>query len=124
MGGRITLERERRRRDIRIFDPASGRRPCRPHYCILAPDLTGKAIMLVATQTIEASLIARRLERWGAQTCTVSDPFIANALLPERSWHAVLVDHMIGEEIETLGEAAFLTQHIASRCSRRLAAMK
>eukprot|EP01035_Chromulina_nebulosa_P041653 gene41653-56377_t len=38
-----------------------------------APDLTGQAIMLVAPQTIEASLIARRLQRWGAQTCTVSD---------------------------------------------------
>ncbi len=63
--------------------------------------------MLVATQTIEASLISRRLERWGAQTCTVSDPFIAKALLPERSWHAVLVDHMIGEaNMQTLNETA------------------
>ena len=29
--------------------------------------------MLVAPQSIEASLIARRLERWGGQTCVVSD---------------------------------------------------
>src|SRR6185369_15351596 len=53
------------------------------------PDLAGKAVMLVAPQSIEASLIARRLERWGAQTCTVSDTGVATALLPERPWHAV-----------------------------------
>ena len=58
-----------------------------------APDLTGQSIMLVAPQSIEASLIARRLQRWGAQTCMISDVEAAQALLPERSWHAVLVDH-------------------------------
>ena len=31
-------------------------------------DLTGQSIMLVAPQSIEASLIARRLQRWGGQT--------------------------------------------------------
>jgi len=49
--------------------------------------------MLVAPQSIEASLIARRLERWGAQTCTAADISIAQALLPERAWHAVLADY-------------------------------
>ena len=63
--------------------------------------------MLVAPQSIEASLIARRLQRWGGQTCMVSDVEVAQALLPERSWHAVLIDHAIGAaDIETLGEAA------------------
>lgn len=72
-----------------------------------APDLTGKSVMLVGPQTIEASLIARRLGRWGAQTCTVADVFIALALLPERSWHAVLVDTGIGEtQTREIGEAA------------------
>ena len=110
MGGRITLESAEGAGATFEFsiplaapDHDNGATPA-----FIAPDLTGKAIMLVATQTIEASLIARRLERWGAQTCTVSDPFIANALLPERSWHAVLVDHMIGEqEMRALGETAF-----------------
>ena len=63
--------------------------------------------MLVAPQTIEASLIARRLERWGGQTCMVSDPDVARALLPERTWHAVLLDHALGTtEVESLAEAA------------------
>jgi PAS domain S-box-containing protein len=71
------------------------------------PDLSGQTIMLVAPQSIEASLIARRLQRWGAQTCMVSDKEVAQALLPERSWHAVLIDHALGAaDIESLGEAA------------------
>ena len=32
-----------------------------------APDLAGQSIMLVAPQSIEASLVARRLQRWGGQ---------------------------------------------------------
>ncbi len=63
--------------------------------------------MLVAPQTIEASLVARRLQRWGGQTCMVSDIAVAQALLPERSWHAVLLDHAFGAtEVAALGEAA------------------
>src|SRR6202043_83105 len=72
-----------------------------------APDLTGQSIMLVAPQSIEASLIARRLQRWGGQTCVVSDIAVAQALLPERSWHAVLLDRALGAaEVESLGQAA------------------
>ena len=52
--------------------------------------------MLVAPQSIEASLVARRLQRWGGQTCTVTDADVARALLPERSWHAVLIDNALG----------------------------
>jgi signal transduction histidine kinase/CheY-like chemotaxis protein len=74
-----------------------------------APDLTGQSIMLVSSQSIEASLTARRLQRWGGQTCMVSDVEVAQALLPERSWHAILIDHALGAAgIETLGEAARL----------------
>ncbi|MGY3584562.1 PAS domain S-box-containing protein [Bradyrhizobium sp. USDA 4341] len=61
-----------------------------------APDLAGQSIMLVAPHSIEASLISRRLQRWGAQTCIVSDADVAEALLPERSWHTVLIDHTLG----------------------------
>jgi CheY-like chemotaxis protein len=72
-----------------------------------APDLAGQSIMLVARQSIEASLVARRLQRWGGQTCMVSDIAVAQALLPERSWHAVLLDRAFGaEDVEALGEAA------------------
>ena len=71
------------------------------------PDLSGQSIMLVAPQSIEPSLISRRLQRWGAQTCLVSDLAVAQALLPERAWQAVLVDHAFGAaDIEAFGEAA------------------
>ncbi len=79
-----------------------------------APDLAGQSIMLVAPQSIEASLISRRLQRWGAQTCIVSDANVAEALLPERSWHAVLIDHTLGTAaLETLASAARI--HAAHR---------
>jgi PAS domain S-box-containing protein len=72
-----------------------------------APDLSGQSIMLVAPQSIEASLVARRLQRWGGQTCMVSDIGVAQALLPERSWHAILLDRALGAvDVELLGEAA------------------
>src|SRR5882757_164218 len=80
----------------------------------VAPDLSGQSIMLVSPQSIEASLTARRLQRWGAQTCLVSDADVAQALLPERSWHTVLIDHALGKAAtEALGEAARL--HAAQR---------
>ena len=63
--------------------------------------------MLVSQQGIEASLVARRLQRWGAQTCEAAGLDVALALLPERAWHAVLIDHALGAEAtEALGHAA------------------
>ncbi|GKQ54059.1 PAS domain-containing hybrid sensor histidine kinase/response regulator [Bradyrhizobium sp. Ce-3] len=73
------------------------------------PDLANQSIMLVAPHSIEASLISRRLQRWGAQTCIVSDANVAEALLPERSWHAVLIDHSLGAPaMEAFANAARL----------------
>src|SRR5579871_3438536 len=91
MGGRITLESKLGvgstfEAAIPLAAAASNEQPGS-----VAPDLTGQSILLVAQQSIEASLVARRLQRWGGQTCFVSDADIAPALLPERSWHAVLV---------------------------------
>jgi len=71
------------------------------------PDLTGKAVMVVMPQTISASLVARRLGRWGAQVCETSDLAVAQALLPERAWHAIVVDHALGAEaVQAFGERA------------------
>ena len=71
------------------------------------PDLAGHPIMIVAPQSIESALVARRLECWGGQTCMVSDADVARALLPERPWHAVLIDHALGSDIiESLGAEA------------------
>lgn len=63
---------------------------------IAVPDLADHDVLIIAPGAIEASLIARRLERWGARTKIVPDGDAAAALLPERSWSAVLVDHALG----------------------------
>jgi PAS domain S-box-containing protein len=115
MGGRISLESQigvgsTFEAAIPLTPVASNEKPG-----FTAPDLAGQSVLLVAQQSIEASLIARRLQRWGGQTCFVSDADIAPALLPERSWHAVLVDGAFGsEKVTAIGEAArrFATHRI------------
>jgi PAS domain S-box-containing protein len=62
------------------------------------PDLTGSDILIVAPALTEATLIARRLQRWGARTKIVPDEKVAAAILPERIWSALLVDHVLGTQ--------------------------
>ena len=64
---------------------------------VAIPDLAGNDILIVApAAAIEASLLARRLQRWGARTTIVPDERVAAAILPEHIWSAVLVDHTLG----------------------------
>ncbi len=79
-----------------------------------APDLAGADILIVAPAEIEASLIARRLQRWGARTRIVPDEIVAAALLPEQPWSAILVDHTLG-----LAASEALAR-IAARIPRRI----
>jgi PAS domain S-box-containing protein len=115
MGGRIALASEPGRGStFEVSIPLLASATSAGQTAFASPDLAGKSVLLVTAQGVEASLIARRLERWGGQTCVTSDAAAAEALLPERSWHAVLVDSALGLAIvERLGEAA--RAHAAKR---------
>jgi DNA-binding response OmpR family regulator len=74
-----------------------------------APDLSGRAVLIVARESIEAAILARRLRRWRA-TVEVAEASLAAAMLQERRWDALLVDHALGAEttsvfIGSVGEA-------------------
>jgi CheY-like chemotaxis protein len=109
MGGRITLESKPGAGstfEVSVPLAAADGDGAAPR-AFATPDLTGQSIMLVAPQSIEASLVARRLQRWGSQTCMVSDIGVAQALLTERSWHAILLDRALGAvDVAMLAESA------------------
>jgi signal transduction histidine kinase/CheY-like chemotaxis protein len=60
------------------------------------PNLAGFEVLIVAPAGIEATLIERRLTRWGASVMHLA-PHLAE-MFAQRPWHAVLVDHSIGGE--------------------------
>jgi PAS domain S-box-containing protein len=60
------------------------------------PDLGGMDAMIVAPVAVEAGLLARRLLQWGGRTCIVPDETVAAALLPERAWGTIFIDHALG----------------------------
>src|SRR5664279_212893 len=79
----------------------------------VAPDLADAAVLIVAAAEIEASLLARRLGRWGAKTCCLKtcaaiDEQIALALPPERRWDALLVDYQLAQSMIASGNLAKL----------------
>jgi PAS domain S-box-containing protein len=64
---------------------------------VAPPDLSGRAILVVAPWTVETALLVRRLERWGA-SIEIAEASVAAGVLNERRWDAVLIDYAIGAE--------------------------
>ncbi len=81
---------------------------------LAVPDLAGNDILIVAPAAIEASLLARRLQRWGARTKIVPDDKVASAILPEQAWSAVLADYALGTA------ACAALAHMAAGVPRRI----
>jgi PAS domain S-box-containing protein len=73
---------------------------------VVPPDISGLAVLIVAPATVEASLIERQLNRWGASAMHLAPHLVG--IFGQRHWDVVLVDHSIGAE--ALAVADSMTQ--------------
>jgi CheY-like chemotaxis protein len=90
--------------------PAEGAEQAR----FVPPDLVGQAVLIVAGEAPDTSLLAQRLRRWGAEA-EVAHAGLAAAMLAERRWDAVLVDHAVGDET-----AAIFVGSVGETIARRI----
>ncbi len=106
MEGRITVESEAGRGATFSFtvplQPATG--DTAPDYA--APNLAGTTALIVDAAEFESSLLARRLESWGAKTRVTADSGSASALLKERHWDTMLVDYSLAQTMIANGDLA------------------
>jgi len=104
MDGRITVTSEEHVGSTFVVSVPLLPAPDAQNEAFTPPDLSHATVMIVAAAEIETSLLARRLGRWGARTCTAIDERIAAALLPERQWDALLIDYPMVSSIIASGD--------------------
>ena len=73
-----------------------------------APDLSGKAVLIMAAADIFSSLLARRLGGWGAGTVVAAAADGAAALPAGQPWDALLVDYPLVQSLIACGDFARL----------------
>jgi signal transduction histidine kinase/CheY-like chemotaxis protein len=73
-----------------------------------APDLTGKAVLIMAAADIFSSLLARRLGGWGAGTVVAAAADGAAALPAGQPWDVLLVDYPLAQSLIACGDFARL----------------
>ena len=59
----------------------------------LAPDLSGKAVLIATASGAVSATLARQLASWGAETAVANEEPGGRALLATRSWDVLFVDH-------------------------------
>jgi signal transduction histidine kinase/CheY-like chemotaxis protein len=64
-----------------------------------APNLRGLDVLVASPSPVIGPQLVRRLCAWGANAVLASEPAIAEAVLPERSWTHFLVDRAFGAEV-------------------------
>ncbi|MGC1697076.1 MAG: ATP-binding protein [Pseudolabrys sp.] len=113
MDGGITVDSEAGRgATFRFSVPLKAATGSDPAANFVTPDLSGETALIVAAAEIESSLLARRIEGWGAKSRVAPDTRSATALLKERRWDALLVDYPLAQRMIANGD---LSRHDGAR---------
>ena len=97
MGGRIEVDSARGQGSTFRVVVTLPRHAGAAAPAFIAPRLDSKVVLIVAPQSIEAALLARRLTRWGAAV-TLADAVNAPAAIAGNRFDAMLVDHALGAD--------------------------
>jgi signal transduction histidine kinase/CheY-like chemotaxis protein len=108
MGGHLGVDSELGRGATFSFIVPLKLAPGDPAQDFVAPDLAGQAALIVAAAEIESTLLARRLESWGAQVRVAAGAESADTLLRERHWDVLLVDYPLAQAVFAQGDLARL----------------